>query len=175
MIGISKSSWQNGLVNWTNQGSAAICIDESPYLVWDDWEANHRDLYISDISGHVVYKESVASGIPSNIVDIISGYLNVQGESLPDRFLLKQNYPNPFNGRTTIEYLIPSASNILFKIYDMSGKEIKILHNGYHNSGRATIIWDGKDKNSQLVASGIYYYSIVSGQNYLAKKLSLIK
>ena len=175
LIGVSKSSWQNGLVNWTNQGSAAICIDESPYLVWDDWEANHRDLYISDISGHVVYKESVASGIPSNIVDIISGYLNVQGESLPDRFLLKQNYPNPFNGRTTIEYLIPSASNILFKIYDMSGKEIKILYNGYHNSGRATIIWDGKDKNSQLVASGIYYYSIVSGQSSLVKKLTLIK
>ena len=143
--------------------------------MWDDWEANHRDLYISDINGQVVYKESVASGIPSNIVDIISGYLTVQQEIVPDKFLLKQNYPNPFNGLTTIEYSIPSTSNILFKIYDMSGKEIRTLHNGYHNSGRATIIWDGKDKNSQLVASGIYFYSIVSGQNSLAKKLTLVK
>ena len=175
LIGVSKSSWQNGLVNWTNQGSAAICIDESPYLVWDDWEANHRDLYISDINGQVVYKESVSSGIPSDIVDIISGYLNVQEEILPNKFLLKQNYPNPFNGLTTIDYSIPSASNILFKIYDMNGKEIRTLHNGYHNSGSATKIWDGKDKNSQLVASGIYFYSIVSGQNSLVKKLTLVK
>ena len=143
--------------------------------MWDDWEANHRDLYISDINGQVVYKESVSSGIPSNIVDIISGYLKVHQKILPDKFLLKQNYPNPFNGLTTIDYSIPSASNILFKIYDMNGKEIKILHNGYHNSGRATIIWDGKDKNSQLVASGIYFYSIVSGQNSLVKKLTLVK
>ena len=96
-------------------------------------------------------------------------------EILPDKFLLKQNYPNPFNGLTTIDYSIPSASHILFKIYDMSGKEIRTLHNGYHNSGSATKIWDGKDKNSQLVASGIYFYSIVSGQNSLVKKLTLVK
>ena len=175
LIGISKSSWQAGLVNWTNQGSAAICIDESPYIVWDDWEAIQRDLFITDLNAQVVYKQNITSGIPLNIVDIISGYLTVQQESIPNKFLLKQNYPNPFNGRTTIEYLIPSASNILLKIYDMSGKEIKTLYNGYHNSGRAKIIWDGKDKNSQLVSSGIYYYSIVSGQSSLAKKLTLVK
>ena len=57
----------------------------------------------------------------------------------------------------------------------MSGKEIRTLHNGYHNSGSDTKIWDGKDKNSQLVASGIYFYSIVSGQNSLVKKLTLVK
>ena len=57
----------------------------------------------------------------------------------------------------------------------MSGNEIRTLHNGYHISGSATKIWDGKDKNSQLVASGIYFYSIVSGQNSLVKKLTLVK
>ena len=57
----------------------------------------------------------------------------------------------------------------------MSGKEIRTLHNGYHISGRAKMIWDGKDKNSQLVASGIYYYSIVSDQNSIFKKLTLVK
>ena len=70
LIGVSKSSWQAGLVNWTNQGSAAICIDESPYLVWDDWEAIQRDLFITDLNGQVVYKQNITSGIPSNIVDL---------------------------------------------------------------------------------------------------------
>tara|TARA_B100000614_G_scaffold254422_1_gene269766 strand:+ start:2770 stop:3153 length:384 start_codon:yes stop_codon:yes gene_type:complete len=127
------------------------------------------------VNGQVVFKENITSGIPSNIIDIISGYLNVKEEILPDKFLLEQNYPNPFNGLTTIDYSIPSPSNILFKIYDMSGNEIRTLHNGYHNSGSATIIWDGKDKNSQLVASGIYFYSIVSDRNSLVKKLTLVK
>ena len=175
LIGVSKSSWQAGLVNWANQGNAAICIDQSPYLVWDDWEAIQRDLFITDLNGHVVYKRNITSGIPSNIVDIISGYLNVQEEILPDRFSLNQNYPNPFNGLTTIGYSIPSASNILLKIYDMSGKEIRTLHNGYHKSGSANITWDGRDKNSQLVASGIYFYSMVSGRNSTVKKLTLVK
>jgi hypothetical protein len=127
------------------------------------------------VNGQVVFKENITSGIPSNIGNVISGYLNVYEKNLPENFLLKQNFPNPFNGQTTIEYSIPSASNILFKIYDMNGKEIRTLHNGYHNGGRAAITWDGKDKNSQLVASGIYYYSIVSGRNSLVKKLTLVK
>ena len=57
----------------------------------------------------------------------------------------------------------------------MNGKEIRTLHNGYHNSGRAAITWDGKDKNSKLVASGIYYYSIVFDQSSKIKKLTFIK
>ena len=175
MVGVSKSSWSHGLANWVNQGSAPICIDSSPYPVWNDWEANQRDLFITDINGQVVYNQNITSGIPVSIIDIISGFLNVQKENLPDRFLLKQNFPNPFNGQTTIEYSIPSASNILFKIYNMNGMEIRTLHNGHHSSGNAAIVWDGKDKNSQLVASGIYYYSIVSDQYSKIKKLTLIK
>ena len=101
--------------------------------------------------------------------------MNVHEKNLPEKFFLKQNFPNPFNGQTTIEYSTPSASNILFKIYDMNGKEIRTLYNGYYNGGRAAITWDGKNKNSQLVASGIYYYSIVSDQNSKIKKLTLIK
>ena len=175
MVGISKSSWSHGLANWVNQGNAPICIDASPYPVWNDWEASQRDLFITDINGQVVYKQNITSGIPANIIDIISGFLNVQEENFPERFLLKQNFPNPFNGQTTIEYSIPSASNISFKIFDMNGKEIRTLHNGYHKVGNAAIIWDGKDKNSQLVASGIYYYSIVYDQYSKVKNLTLIK
>jgi len=142
----------------------------------------------SELYNRITLPEGAAGSMPPNDplspeeINLIAEWINEGASNLssenyisPQSFVLDQNYPNPFNGLTTIEYLIPSASNILFKIYDMSGKEIKILHNGYHNSGRATIIWDGKDKNSQLVASGIYYYSIVFGQSSLVKKLTLVK
>ena len=119
LIGVSKSSWQAGLVNWTNQGSAAICIDESPYLVWDDWEAIQRDLFITDLNGQVVYKQNITSGIPSNIVDIISGYLNVHQEILPDKFLLKQNYLTPLMGlqRLIIQYHLPHIFCLKYMIW----------------------------------------------------------
>ena len=75
LIGVSKSSWQTGLVNWVNQGDAAICIDESPFLVWDDWEASQRDLFITDIEGQVVFKKNITPEIPSKIIDNIFRYL----------------------------------------------------------------------------------------------------
>ena len=68
-------------------------------------------------------------------------------KKISQKIFVKAKFPNPFNGQTMIEYSIPSPSNILFKIFDMNGKEIRTLHNGYHNSGRAAITWDGKDKN----------------------------
>tara|TARA_Y100000768_G_scaffold229550_1_gene173334 strand:- start:15 stop:188 length:174 start_codon:yes stop_codon:yes gene_type:complete len=57
----------------------------------------------------------------------------------------------------------------------MSGKEIRTLHNGYHKSGSANITWDGRNNNSQLVSSGIYFYSMVSGRKSTVKKLTLVK
>ena len=59
------------MANWVNQGNAPICIDASPYPVWNDWEANQRDLFMTDMNGQLVYKQNITSGIPANIIDII--------------------------------------------------------------------------------------------------------
>ena len=95
LVGISKSLWSSGLSNWVNQGSAAICIDESPYQVWNDWDASQRDLFITDKNGLVVYQQNITSGISNDIYDIIFNYLETKDVSTPYKINLHQNYPNP--------------------------------------------------------------------------------
>ena len=176
LIGVSKSSWQAGLVNWVNQGDAAICIDESPFLVWDDWEASQRDLFITDVEGQVVFKENITSEIPSNILDIIFSYLSTDDSFTPLEFHLKQNYPNPFNGRTSINFSLPFSAYVDLKIFDMNGEVVKTLYQGYHNKNeQSKIIWDGKNDLNKLVSSGIYLYSIESLGRVRTKKLTFIK
>ena len=175
LIGVSKSSWQAGLVNWVNQGDAAICIDESPFLVWDDWEASQRDLFITDVEGQVVFKENITSEIPSNILDIIFSYLSAEDSFIPLEFHLEQNYPNPFNGRTSINFSLPFSAYVDLKIFDMNGEVVKTLYQGYHNNEHSKIIWDGKNDLNKLVSSGIYLYSVESLGSVRTKKLTFIK
>ncbi|MBC8147204.1 MAG: immune inhibitor A [Bacteroidetes bacterium] len=86
---------------------------------------------------------------------ILSENLNI-----PDEYGLIGNVPNPFNPITTIKYQLPEESIVVLKIYDLMGREIKILINKTENAGFKNVIWDAKDKNGRPVSSGMYFYRL---------------
>jgi len=92
--------------------------------------------------------------------------------NIPSAYNLMQNYPNPFNPSTTIRFEIPKSNNVLIKIYDAAGREIQTLVNEQMNAGTYEINW-----NASNYASGIYYYSMTTGDNSFreTKKMILIK
>ncbi len=96
-------------------------------------------------------------------------------QKLPDKFELSQNYPNPFNPTTTIKFAIPIASNVILKIYNIQGQEVKTLVGDYLSEGFYEAEWDGKDEAGSQVASGIYVYRIQAGNFVQSKKLTFIK
>jgi hypothetical protein len=90
-------------------------------------------------------------------------------------FHLNQNYPNPFNPSTVISYQLPDHSNVKLKIYDTLGHEIKTLVNSYQNAGEHSIVWNGTNNSNDTVGSGVYFYSLVTNEINLQKKMILIK
>ncbi len=94
---------------------------------------------------------------------------------LPGRFALGQNYPNPFNPSTSIEFSLPTASEISLKIYNMLGQETRSLISGRQNAGVHTVVWDGKDDSGAPVAGGIYIYKMVAGAFVQSNKMILLK
>lgn len=97
------------------------------------------------------------------------------GNNIPNNYKLMQNYPNPFNPSTTIEYEISQPENIKINIYDITGRLVKELVNEQRNTGKYSTIWNGKDNSGNIVASGNYFYQIVSGDFVQAKKMILLK
>ncbi len=83
-------------------------------------------------------------------------------------FSLYQNYPNPFNPTTVISYSIPERNNVILKIYDLLGKEIKTLLNEEQEAGNYTINF-----NAATLTSGVYFYQIISGKHKETKKMIL--
>ena len=94
----------------------------------------------------------------------------VQNLNTPKDFTLKQNYPNPFNPTTVIEYNIPNAGIVDLRVYDITGKEVRTLINGYQDAGNHRV-----EFNASNFASGIYFYKIKAGNFQDVKRMVLIK
>lgn len=85
-------------------------------------------------------------------------------------YTLSQNYPNPFNPATKINYTIPSNEKVKLVVYDLFGKQVAVLFDGYQGAGSYTV-----DFNAQNLASGIYFFRLQAGNNILARKMTLLK
>ena len=90
-------------------------------------------------------------------------------------FKLFQNYPNPFNPVTKIRYELPQSTDVILKIYGITGNEIETLINEYQSKGLHSITWDGTDRYGNTVSSGVYIYRLKSGNMCLNKKMLIIK
>ncbi len=95
---------------------------------------------------------------------------DVKNEGTPFTYQLDQNYPNPFNPTTKIKYQIAKSGNVTLKIYDILGNEVETLVDKFQNAGNHTITFDGSK-----LTSGVYFYSLISGEFHQVRKMILIK
>jgi hypothetical protein len=96
--------------------------------------------------------------------------INEPGLNIPEGFVLEQNYPNPFNPSTVISYSLPVNGFIELKIFDILGNEITVLENGFKQAGNHSVNF-----NASGLSSGIYFYTLKSGEFTLTKKMMLLK
>jgi hypothetical protein len=87
-----------------------------------------------------------------------------------DEFSLEQNFPNPFNPTTQIEYSIKTAGLVTLKVYDMLGNEVANLADERREPGNYSVEFNAAD-----LPSGIYFYTLISGNFVETKKLILLK
>jgi hypothetical protein len=95
---------------------------------------------------------------------------------IPQTYQLEQNYPNPFNPSTTINFAVPKSGNVSLIIYNVLGQKVRTLFNSGVKAGNFNATWDGKDNKGMSVASGIYFYRLSAGSDFVAtKKMMLLK
>lgn len=106
-------------------------------------------------------------GILSEVETLESGLVN--------EYLLEQNYPNPFNPSTAIEYHILEPGNVIIKIYDILGREVRTLVNAIQGNGVYRIEWNGENELGNSVSSGIYFYRIETEGFVDTRKMMLMR
>ncbi len=108
---------------------------------------------------------------------VLNPPLSVDNDSyeLPETFQLAQNFPNPFNPTTTISFSLARSSAVRLAVYNVLGREVKVLAQGTLEAGRHEVVWDGTDHRGRSVASGVYCYRLETIEYIDAKKMILLK
>jgi arabinogalactan endo-1,4-beta-galactosidase len=109
---------------------------------------------------------------PTIALDAFLDTLNTavtRARNVPNGFAMSI-YPNPFNPRTTIDYQLPIPSNLSVVIYDILGREVTRLAEGFQYAGHHNIIWSATN-----VTSGIYFCRIQAGSFEETKKMILLE
>jgi hypothetical protein len=96
-------------------------------------------------------------------------------EGVPSVFRLEQNYPNPFNPSTTIRFDLPMAAHVRLSIYDLKGREIKVLVDENRAAGSHQASWNGCDAGHGPVPGGVYLYKLNAASCRGTGKLLLLK
>jgi len=87
-------------------------------------------------------------------------------ENKPALDFLGQNHPNPYSNTTEIEYHLLSSQNVTLEIYDICGIKVDKIYEGIKTPGKHKIKYIGTS-----LPSGIYYYTLIAGENRLTKKM----
>jgi hypothetical protein len=96
---------------------------------------------------------------------------NINSSILIKDYKLVQNYPNPFNQSSIIKFQCPVRSDVILKIYDITGREVQTLVNEKLKSGIYEVKFEGRN-----LSSGIYFYSLfINGIKLDTKKLIILK
>ena len=99
---------------------------------------------------------------------------------LPAETALLSNYPNPFNPETWIPYQLAKSADVTLTIYDIKGREVRRLALGhrpagfYRSRGRAAH-WDGRNQIGEKVATGLYFYTLTTGEFTATGKMLIQK
>lgn len=149
-IHFSSANQNSGTFNWTAP-SAGV---------------GEVRLYIAGLQGSM-------SGLNTELVILsqeqTTGIID-KSAMVPGEISLSQNYPNPFNARTTIEFSLAAPGKIRLAIYDILGKEIFTIVDGFMDAGNHSINLDADD-----LSSGIYFYRLDAGGAVETKRMVLLK
>jgi hypothetical protein len=89
---------------------------------------------------------------------------------IPTTIELRQNYPNPFNPTTKITYGIPSTMKVSLVVYNILGQQMITLVDQTQNPGNYEVVFNGAN-----LASGVYFYRLITGNLVLTKKMMFLK
>ena len=125
---------------------------------------------INDASGISV--EDIEFTVSSNGGSDVEVNVETNGieSEVPEFYGLNKIYPNPFNPSTEIEFSLPYDTNISLSVYDLSGREVGVIFEGFQTSGVHSYQW-----NASQLPSGVYYVKFQFDNQVQSMKAVLMK
>jgi len=173
-----KTTTESNNSGWEVESRSQESGDRSQNTAWKKTgfvagkgTTSEKQNYIFSVS----FLQSSASIVEFRLKQIDSdgrfSYSNILTVNLiPETFSLSQNYPNPFNPSTSISYQLPTNGLVTLKVFDLLGREVRILINQEKPAGTYSVDFSAAD-----LPSGVYFYKLTAGSFTSTKKMMLMK
>ena len=144
--------------------------DLFPFFLDENDNLNYNGITkVVDDESINVYAENISTmGIGIGQDEEVTGIND--NELVSNEFNLDQNYPNPFNPSTKISYNLPNAGLTKLIIYNAIGEEVQSLFNETQQAGFHSVSF-----NASGLPSGMYFYTLTSGNFTQTNKMILMK
>jgi len=154
--------------NYYEDPNETICVPPPGQQCESGHWIRYRVKAVDNTQKVSVPSDSVMQMVSGGAPDKIS--VDPPSSEKPTEYSLMQNYPNPFNPTTTISYSVPKNGLVTLKVYDILGTEVADLVNEVKEEGIYYVTF-----NASELPSGIYFYTLTSGNFMATKKLILLK
>ncbi len=180
--GENVGDWEKQAETFRAILSTVLAHRSTGVVTWNTWMIRDSDGKASDRTPTLFFADGSPKPAYYAVQDVLENPVSVNESSdkIPTRFVLEQNYPNPFSAgggaTTTIKYSIPSIVgtahelSLQLTVYDVLGRKIATLVNGYKAPGNYQITFNAKN-----LPSGTYFYRLKAGDFSVTKKMILLK
>jgi hypothetical protein len=153
-------NWFSGIyvMDISNPTNPNIVGNYSTHEEINDMEAQGEYLFTTSPSEFRVYQVNALSDLES------------PQEITPHDFDLYPCYPNPFNPSTVISFSLPHIEHAKLTVYDVTGRQVKVLVNEVLSSGEHRITFEGSS-----LSSGVYFARLEAGNRMQTEKMVLLK
>ena len=98
----------------------------------------------------------------------------------PKQTALLANYPNPFNPETWLPYQLANDTNVEIRIYSHHGQLVRSFNLGLQGAGyyvgrSRAAYWDGRNGSGERLASGVYFYQLITPESTATRKMVIVK
>jgi hypothetical protein len=148
----------------------------APFRVylWEDGDSDRPPLTSPTIAASrqtagrftVLWSDSLLRHITIDASTLVA----VDPPPLPRPQALITNFPNPFDLATTIRFSVPVASPVRLVVFDLFGREIRVLAEGVREAGIHEVVFDPGG-----LPSGTYLYRLETQIGSFAKSMQLVK
>jgi hypothetical protein len=152
-----------------------------------DWSGPHPNIYattaVSSANQIVLFTDTSSTPAPVVIATADSNTAfrgiafapstpaaGIEVLAVPAGKYVLMNYPNPFNPETVITYTIPRGGVVRLAVYDVLGREVQVLSEGYQPEGEYRVKFSGAG-----LSSGVYYCRMQAGPFTRIISMSLIR
>jgi len=161
----------NGGAGGNSSGSNYVDFDRRYVLYFrDTLSCAYSTSSAAYTGGTLGFPAGDLNWFPAKLTAWLATGVESKTASVPSSFTLGQNYPNPFNPSTEISYTLASKGMTTLRVFNLIGQEVATLVNDVEVAGNHVVKFD-----AARLSSGVYFYTLKSGNFMETKKMLLMK